>query len=71
MAPAKKLARALTDEVEGGFHITLETDDGEIIRVFATEAQLADLADEFDELLDTDDAEEGDGQQVGREARRP
>ena len=59
MVPAKKLARALTDEVEGGFHITLETDDGEVIRVFATEDQLTDLADEFGELLDAEDAEEG------------
>ena len=67
MALAKKLARALTDEVEGGFQITLEMDDGQIVRVFATEEQLADFADDFDELVDTDDAEEGDDQQDGRE----
>ena len=60
MAPVKKLARALTDEVEGGYRITLEMDDGQIFRVFATEDQLSDLADEFDELLGDDDAEEGD-----------
>lgn len=69
MASAKKLARALIDEVEGGFQITLETDDGQGIRVFATEAQPADLADEFDELLDTDDAEEGDRPYVQEQRR--
>ncbi|GJD93973.1 hypothetical protein [Methylobacterium iners] len=55
MAPMKILARVLTDDVEGGYQITLETDDGQVVRVFATENQLSDLADDIDELLSDED----------------
>lgn len=55
MTRAKKLVRTLIDDVEGGFQITLETDDGQIVRVEASEAQLSDLADEIDAALGDDD----------------
>ncbi|GJD71516.1 hypothetical protein [Methylobacterium gnaphalii] len=57
MTPTKKLARVLTNEVEGGFHLTLEAQDGEIFRIFLTEDQMGDLADEIDEVLSDDDNE--------------
>ncbi|AWN44382.1 hypothetical protein [Methylobacterium durans] len=57
MAPIKRLARVLTDEVHGEFHITLEAEGGETFQVAATEQQIADLIDELDDLLG-DDADE-------------
>ena len=57
MTPTKKLARVLTDETEGGYRLTIETADGEIFRVLATEDQVNDLIDELDELVG-DDADE-------------
>ena len=68
MTAMKILARVLTDEVPGGFQITMETDDGQIIRVFATENQVSALADEILELLDDDEVELTDEQEhVGEE----
>ncbi|GJE46738.1 hypothetical protein F6X53_30560 [Methylobacterium soli] len=68
MAAMKVLTRILTDEVPGGFRITMETDDGQMIQVFATENQVSDLADELDELLDDDEAELTEEQEhVGEE----
>ena len=49
MTPTKKLARVLTDETDGGYRLTIETVDGEIFRVLATEDQVNDLIDELDE----------------------
>ncbi|MER2265576.1 hypothetical protein [Methylobacterium oxalidis] len=57
MSPIKKLARVLTDEVQGEFRITLEAEGGETFQVAATEQQIADLIDELDDLLG-DDADE-------------
>ena len=37
LSEMKILARVLTDEVPGGYRITMETDDGQTIQVFATE----------------------------------
>ncbi|MCE4223405.1 hypothetical protein HCU64_06545 [Methylobacterium sp. C25] len=62
MIPIKKLARVLTDQVEGGFHLTLEAEGGEIFRVFLTEGQMGDLADEIDEVLSEDDVEDNTAQ---------
>ena len=59
MNPIKRLARVLTDEVHGEFHLTLETEDGATFRVCATEKQISDLIQELDELLG-DDGEEDD-----------
>ncbi|GEP12826.1 hypothetical protein [Methylobacterium gnaphalii] len=58
MTRAKKLVRTLIDDVEGGFQITLETDDGQIMRVQATEEQLEDLADEIEGALSDDDEDD-------------
>ena len=53
----KKLARFLMDEVEDGYAMTLETEDGQVFRVTASEEQLDDIAQEIDEVLgDEDDA---------------
>ncbi|WP_132256113.1 hypothetical protein [Methylobacterium segetis] len=57
MAPIKRLARVLTDEVHGEFRLTLEAEDGATFQVSATEQQIADLIDELDDLLG-DDADE-------------
>lgn len=54
MTPTKKLARVLTDETQGGYRLTIETVDGEIFRVLATEDQVNDLIDELDELVGDD-----------------
>lgn len=58
MAPTKKLARVLADEVKEGYRLTFEATDGEIFRILATEDQLGDLADEIDELLSEDDSDD-------------
>ncbi|AWN43779.1 hypothetical protein [Methylobacterium durans] len=57
MSAMKILAHIRTEEVPGGYQITMETDDGQVTRVFATENQVSDLADELDELLDDDEVE--------------
>ncbi|MCC0805875.1 hypothetical protein FPV16_06490 [Methylobacterium sp. W2] len=57
MTPTKKLARVLTDETDGGYRLTIETVDGEIFRILASEDQVNDLIDELDELIG-DDADE-------------
>jgi antitoxin component of MazEF toxin-antitoxin module len=59
MTLPKKLARILSDEIRGEFHLTIENEDGEIFQVRATEQQVADLIEELDDLLG-DDAEEED-----------
>nr|WP_236960939.1 hypothetical protein [Methylobacterium durans] len=53
----KILASVSTEEVPGGYQLTMETDDRQVIRLFATENQVSDLADELDELLDDDEVE--------------
>lgn len=58
MAPTKKLARVLADEIKEGYRLTFEAMDGEVFRIIATEDQLNDLADEIDELLGDDVPEE-------------
>lgn len=55
----KKLARVLSDEIQGEYHLTFEAEDGEVFRVRANEQQVADLIQELDDLLG-DDAEEED-----------
>lgn len=68
MASMKILTRVLTDEVDGGYRITMETDDGQILHIFATENQISDLADELDEMLDEDDSDLTDEEEhVGEE----
>ncbi|WP_019905941.1 hypothetical protein [Methylobacterium sp. 77] len=57
MTSIKKLARVLTDETEGGYRLTFESVDGEIVQFLATEDQVNDLIDELDELIG-DDADE-------------
>lgn len=59
MRPPKKLARVLSDEVHGAFHLAFETEDGEVFRVRASEQQITDLIQELEDLLD-DDAEDED-----------
>ncbi|KQO50410.1 MULTISPECIES: hypothetical protein [unclassified Methylobacterium] len=54
MTLTKKLARVLTDETAGGYRLTIETVDGEIFRILATEDQVNDLIDELDELVGDD-----------------
>ena len=68
MTAMKILARVLADEVPGGFQITMETDDGEVVRVFATENQVSALADELNELLHDEEGELTEEQEhVGEE----
>ncbi|AWN40576.1 hypothetical protein [Methylobacterium durans] len=57
MSAMKILASVSTEEVPGGYQLTMETDDRQVIRLFATENQVSDLADELDELLDDDEVE--------------
>ncbi|AWN42862.1 hypothetical protein DK389_23110 [Methylobacterium durans] len=57
MTPIKRLARFLTDEVHGEFHITLEAEGAETFQVIATEQQIAGLIEKLDDLLG-DDADE-------------
>ncbi|NEU15016.1 hypothetical protein G3T14_23520 [Methylobacterium sp. BTF04] len=57
MHSTKKLARVLTDEVEGGYRLTFEAVDGEIFHILATKDQVDNLIDELDELVG-DDADE-------------
>jgi hypothetical protein len=54
MTPPKKLARMLSDEIRGEFHLTFENDDGEVFRVRATEQQVTALIEDLDELLGDD-----------------
>lgn len=51
MTPPKKLARMLSDEIRGEFHLTFENEDGEVFRVRATEQQVTALIEDLDELL--------------------
>ncbi|KQT13988.1 hypothetical protein ASG40_19365 [Methylobacterium sp. Leaf399] len=60
MSTMKILTRVMTEEVEGGYRLTIETDDGQLLRVFATENQLSDLADDLDDVLGGDDADPKD-----------
>jgi hypothetical protein len=60
MSTIRKLARILTDEVHGEFHITLEAQDGETFQVCATETQVQDLIVELDALIGDDADEEDD-----------
>ena len=60
MAGMKKVERILTDEVNGGFRMTFECEQGEIFQFLTTEAQVNDLIEELDELLGSDDADEAD-----------
>lgn len=53
--PPKKLARALIDEADGSFHLTLEIEGGEIVKLLMTEDQLDGLANEIDEALSAED----------------
>lgn len=59
MRAPKKLARFLSDEIHGEYHLTLEAEDGEVFRIRATQSQIEDLIQELDDLLG-DDAEEED-----------
>ena len=59
MRAPKKLARVLSDEIRGEYHLTFEGEDGEVFRISATQQQIEDLIQELDELLG-DDAEEED-----------
>ena len=54
MTLPKKLARMLSDEIRGEFHLTFENEDGEVFRVRATEQQVAGLIEDLDELLGDD-----------------
>ena len=54
MTLPKKLARMLSDEIRGEFHLTFEYEDGEVFRVRATEQQVAGLIEDLDELLGDD-----------------
>lgn len=54
MTPPKKLARMLSDEIRGEFHLTFENEDGEVFRVRATEQQVTALIEDLDELLGDD-----------------
>jgi hypothetical protein len=58
MTLPKKLARILSDEIRGEFHLIIENEDGEIFQVRATEQQVADLIEELDDLLGYDAEEE-------------
>ncbi|MGH1572686.1 hypothetical protein ACRAWG_20955 [Methylobacterium sp. P31] len=58
MTTPKKLARMLSDEIRGEFHLTFENEDGEVFRVRATEQQVMDLIEELDELLGDDSEQE-------------
>lgn len=57
MSALKILASVSSEEVPGGYQLSVETDDGQVIRLFATENQVSDLANELDELLDDDKVE--------------
>ena len=59
MRAPKRLARVLSDEIHGEYHLTFEAEDGEAFQVSATQQQIEDLIQELDELLG-DDAEEED-----------
>ena len=59
MRAPRKLARVLSDEIHGKYHLTFEAEDGEVFRISATQQQVEDLIQELDELLG-DDAEEED-----------
>ena len=54
MTLPKKLARMLSDEIRGEFHLTFENEDGGVFRVRATEQQVAGLIEDLDELLGDD-----------------
>ena len=54
MTVPKKLARMLSDEIRGEFHLTFENEDGEVFRVRATEQQVAGLIEDLDQLLGDD-----------------
>lgn len=51
MTPMKILARALAEEVDGGYRITMESDDGEVFCAFATENQMTEFADKVRDLI--------------------
>lgn len=59
MRAPKKLARVLSDEIHGEYHLTFEAEDGEVFRIRATQQQVEDLIQELDDLVG-DDAEEED-----------
>ena len=69
MAGMKKVERILTDEVNGGFRMTCECEQGEIFQFFTTGAQVNDLIEELDELLadDADEAGDDEKEHVGEE----
>jgi hypothetical protein len=54
MTLPKKLARMLSDEIRGEFHLTFENEDGDVFRVRVTEQQVAGLIEDLDELLGDD-----------------
>ncbi len=54
MTVPKKLARMLSDEIRGEFHLTFENEDGEVFRVRVTEQQVAGLIEDLDQLLGDD-----------------
>ncbi|WP_336491920.1 hypothetical protein [Methylobacterium nigriterrae] len=52
MSEPKKLVRVLTTAVPEGFEITIEADDGRVLRVMATAQQIEALARQFTKLAD-------------------
>ncbi|WP_336491172.1 hypothetical protein [Methylobacterium nigriterrae] len=55
MSEPKKLVRVLTMAVRDGFEVTVEADDGRVLRVIATADQIEALARQFTKLVDDEE----------------
>ncbi|WP_336491207.1 hypothetical protein [Methylobacterium nigriterrae] len=55
MSEPKKLIRVLTTEILGGFEVTIEADDGCVLRLIATPNQIEALARQFTRLADDEE----------------
>ncbi|MDR7040615.1 acetolactate synthase regulatory subunit [Methylobacterium sp. BE186] len=56
MSDPKKLVRVLITDVSGGYELTVEADDGHVLRVVATARQVEALARQFTKLTDDEQA---------------
>ena len=56
MSEPKKLVRVLITEAPDGYELTIEADDGHVLRVVATVDQVDALARQFTKLSDDEQA---------------
>ncbi|GEP07027.1 hypothetical protein [Methylobacterium oxalidis] len=55
MSDPKKLVRVVITDVPGGYELTIEADDGHVLRVIATADQVEALARQFTKVAEDDE----------------